>query len=317
MQPKRIEILGVPVDCVNMKQAVEAVDAFIQTGRRASIIAINPEKIIAAHKSPVLMEAIQNAGLLIPDGVGVVLAARVLGLARLERVPGAELMPAICAAAARKHYRIFMFGASREVNLKASEVLRERYPGIQIVGNHHGYVSETDSEHLIDDINEANADLLFVALGSPRQERWINACLPKLNVKVCQGVGGTFDVIAGNVNRAPSAFRKANLEWFYRLGHPAQTPLAPNRPDPFRHVRFARKTIRRVTRFADENGRRSAVIVGKWVGAAWFWARPMVVVAISGCCAVEDRGGRRRFLRQRRGALPLGPTRPRLHPSSH
>jgi len=217
MKPKRIELLGVPADCVNMDQALEAVDNMINGNRAETVIAVNPEKIIKAQNDPALLDFLQRAGLLIPDGIGVILASRMLGLGVMERVPGSELMPAICERAPKSGYKLFLFGASPEVNQKTVEVLRERYPGIQIVGNQHGYIDDEDMPQLVQRINDSQAQLLLIALGSPKQELWMDKYLPQLNVKVCQGVGGTFDVIAGRVKRAPLLFRKAHLEWFYRL----------------------------------------------------------------------------------------------------
>jgi N-acetylglucosaminyldiphosphoundecaprenol N-acetyl-beta-D-mannosaminyltransferase len=163
------------------------------------------------------MRRLRSAGLLIPDGIGVVLAARLLGLCSMERVPGAELMPAICELAADKGYRVFLFGASPEVNHRTREVLTDEYPGIQIVGNQDGYITEEGMAGLIEHINSARTQILFIALGSPKQELWMEEYLPQLDIRVCQGVGGTFDVIAGHVRRAPLIFRRMHLEWFYRL----------------------------------------------------------------------------------------------------
>lgn len=217
MRPQRIEVLGVPVDCVNMRESLEIIDRMMAGEKAEAVIAVNPEKVIKAQGDQVLLARLRQAGLLIPDGIGLVLAARMLGLGRMERVPGSELMPAICAMAARKSYRIFLYGAAPDVNRKAREVLAERYPGIQIAGGRDGYVKDEEMPNLIDEINASAAQILFIALGSPKQELWMEKYLPQLNVKICQGVGGTFDVIAGKVKRAPLIFRKMQLEWFYRL----------------------------------------------------------------------------------------------------
>jgi N-acetylglucosaminyldiphosphoundecaprenol N-acetyl-beta-D-mannosaminyltransferase len=217
MKPKRIEVLGVPVDCVNMRQSVEIVDHMMAGNKAEAVIAVNPEKVIKAQGDAVLLTRLRQAGLLIPDGIGLVAAARLLGLGSMERVPGSELMPAICEMAAKKGYKVYLFGAASDVNQRAREVLRERFPGILIAGGRDGYVKEEEMPQFIDEINASGAQILFVALGSPRQELWMEKYLPQLNVKVCQGVGGTFDVIAGKVKRAPLAFRKMHLEWFYRL----------------------------------------------------------------------------------------------------
>jgi N-acetylglucosaminyldiphosphoundecaprenol N-acetyl-beta-D-mannosaminyltransferase len=217
MKPKRIKILGVPVDCVNMAEAVTAVDAMVAGDSPQAIIANNPEKVIKAQSDAGLLRQLENTGLLIPDGIGIVLAARILGLARMERVPGSELMPAICKLAEDKGYRVFLFGANPEVNQKTREVLLQRYPGLQIVGNRDGYVADSDMLSVVQEINLSKAEILFIALGSPKQELWMEEYLPRLDVRVCQGVGGTFDVIAGHVKRAPRIFRQLHLEWFYRL----------------------------------------------------------------------------------------------------
>lgn len=217
MKTKRIEILGVPTDCVDMAQAIEEVETMIAGNRPEAIIAVNPEKVIKARGDSLLLGQLRRAGLLIPDGIGVVAAARLLRLGRMGRVPGSELMPAICERAAMRGYRVFLFGASPEVNRKTVEVLGQRYPGLKIVGHQHGYLGEEEMPALVDRINSSGAEILFIALGSPKQELWIDRYLPQLRVKVCQGVGGTFDVLAGRVKRAPASFRKLHLEWFYRL----------------------------------------------------------------------------------------------------
>ncbi|HTN42234.1 MAG TPA: WecB/TagA/CpsF family glycosyltransferase [Nitrospiria bacterium] len=217
MRPKRIELLGVPLDCVDLPLALSAVEEMMRDDRPGMVIAVNPEKVIKAIKSPVLLDPLREARLLIPDGIGVVMAARLLGLGRMKRVPGSELMPAICERAARKGYRVFLFGGGPEVNRDTMDALRRRFPGIQIVGGQHGYLKEEEMPGLIDRINASKAEVLFVALGSPKQEIWMKRYLPRLNIKVCQGVGGTFDVLAGRVKRAPAVIRKVHLEWLYRL----------------------------------------------------------------------------------------------------
>jgi N-acetylglucosaminyldiphosphoundecaprenol N-acetyl-beta-D-mannosaminyltransferase len=215
--PTRVEVLGVPVDCVDMGQALDTVDAMIAGDRPQTGLAVNPEKVIVAQGDEGALQSLQHAGLLIPDGIGVVFAVRFLTGREINRVPGSELMPAICARAEEKGYRVFLYGAAPDVNEKAVEVLKSHYPGLQVAGRQHGYLEEGGMPALIQAINASQADVLFVALGSPRQEIWMAKYLPQLEVKVCQGVGGTFDVLAGRVKRAPAIFRKFHLEWFYRL----------------------------------------------------------------------------------------------------
>ncbi len=215
--PIRVEVLGVPVDCVDMGQALDAVDTMIAGDRPQTVLAVNPEKVITAQGDDGIARSLQQAGLLIPDGIGIVFAVRFLTGREINRVPGAELMPRICERAVEKGYRVFLYGGAPDVSEKVVEVLKNRYPGLQVAGNQHGYLEEANMPDLIRAINASKADVLFVALGSPRQERWMAKYMSQLNVKVCQGVGGTFDVLIGRVKRAPVIFRKLNLEWFYRL----------------------------------------------------------------------------------------------------
>jgi N-acetylglucosaminyldiphosphoundecaprenol N-acetyl-beta-D-mannosaminyltransferase len=222
MNNERIDIFGVPVDVVDFPRALATVDDILRGDGGGFIAAVNPEKIMRARDDARLLQALKSAKLLIPDGIGVVWAARWLGLGCPSRVPGADLMPAICEIGAAQGRNVFLFGASPEVNEKVARILPERYPGLRIAGFQHGYVREPDMPKLVADINASRAEILFVALGSPRQEFWMMQHAPELSVKVCQGVGGSFDVIAGKVRRAPALFRRMHLEWFYRLAREPQ-----------------------------------------------------------------------------------------------
>jgi N-acetylglucosaminyldiphosphoundecaprenol N-acetyl-beta-D-mannosaminyltransferase len=217
MKPKRVEVLGVPVDCVTMAQAIEWAETMVTGHTPQTVVAVNPEKVMKASQDPYLLQHLRSAGLLIPDGIGVVLAVRLFEQGLLQRVPGSELMPNLCELAAAKGYRVFLFGASPEVIPRTAEVLEQRFPGLNIVGAQHGYVKDDGMSAVISSINAAQPDFLFIALGSPKQELWMARYVPLLKVKVCQGVGGTFDVIAGRVKRAPLLFRSMHLEWLYRL----------------------------------------------------------------------------------------------------
>lgn len=208
-----------PVDCVTMEEALSFADYWISGAANGcgTVLAVNPEKVTLAGKDTALRGSLSAATLLIPDGIGVVWAVHVLGLGRMTRVAGSEFMPKLCALAAEKGYGIFLYGARPDVNEAAAARLVERYPGLRILGRQHGYMPEAEMSSLIERINESGADILFVALGSPKQEAWIAQHRHALGVKLCQGVGGTFDVIAGRVDRAPPLFLRLNLEWLYRL----------------------------------------------------------------------------------------------------
>ncbi len=172
---------------------------------------------MAARNNPLLLTQLEQAALLLPDGIGVVLAARLLGAQRMERVPGSEFMPALCELAQRKGLSVFLFGGTERVNEKAAARLKAQFPRLVVAGRRNGYVEPANMDDLVRSINDSGASILFLALGSPKQELWIAEFGPRLTVKICQGVGGTFDVIAGEVKRAPSLFRRFHLEWFYRL----------------------------------------------------------------------------------------------------
>ncbi len=214
---RRVKVVGVSVDCVDMPGALAAIDELIEAGRPRAVLAVNPEKVMFAHRDPALFAALEAAGLLIPDGIGVVLAARLLRGARLERVTGVDLMLELCAHAAERGYKLYLYGARPESNRQAVAELRRRHPGIRIVGHRDGYTRPEDMPALIEDINASGADILFVGLGSPRQELWIHEHLAALRVPVCQGVGGSLDVVAGRIRRAPRFVRRFYLEWLYRL----------------------------------------------------------------------------------------------------
>lgn len=215
----RKEILGCPVDAVDMRSALEFIAEAIKTRTIPGfVLAVNPEKVFVLRQDAFLKRFFCDASLLIPDGIGMVKALRVLHGVKTLRVPGADLMQNICAEAPERGYRIFIYGSSEEVNSRACEVLRERYPGIRIVGRANGFVKPDEMSMLINKINASNADILFVAMGSPKQEKWMSKYAGELTtVKICQGIGGTLDTIVGTVKRAPLTWQKLGLEWFYRL----------------------------------------------------------------------------------------------------
>ena len=151
------------------------------------------------------------------DGAGVLWAAKVLDLPLRERVPGVDLTQAICEMAAREGYGVYFLGAAPGVAEKAAAVLRGRFPGLRVVGTHDGYFPPEEEERLVEEIRAARPDVLFVALGMPKQEQWIRKHQERLGVPVLMGVGGSFDVISGNLPRAPQWMQNFGLEWLYRV----------------------------------------------------------------------------------------------------
>src|SRR5256886_5129340 len=171
--------------------------------------------LVRAARDEQVRRALSNAALVIADGAGVVLAARILGRPVFARVPGVELVQELCARAAIEKWRVFLLGAAPGVAADAADVLRQRYPGLQVAGVIHGYFA--DDSTVIKEIRQAKPDLMFVALGFPRQDLWIASHRDRLGVPVCIGVGGTLDVLAGRGRRAPRLIPQNRLEWGFRL----------------------------------------------------------------------------------------------------
>jgi N-acetylglucosaminyldiphosphoundecaprenol N-acetyl-beta-D-mannosaminyltransferase len=200
-----------------MPKALELVDRLVKGEKlRNTIFAINARKIISLDNDISLKTFFENSALIIADGIGVVWAVRWLLGKVLRRITGVDLMLNICRKAAEKGYKIFILGAKEEVNSAAVEKLKSIYPGLPIVGRSNGYIPKEQFSELTKKINCSGAEILFLALGSPKQEKFLQEYLPQLNVKICQGIGGTLDVISGTKKRAPLFFQKIGLEWLHR-----------------------------------------------------------------------------------------------------
>lgn len=208
-------ILGVDVTTKNYEQLEKCVVEDIEKKKQSFIVAINPEKVMTARKDETLKNMLNHTTYQIPDGMGIVLASKLKKGNIKSRVTGIDMMMKNCEIAFKYNKSIFLYGAKPGVALTAKEELEKQYPGIKIVGVIDGY--EKDQNKILSDINSAKPDFLFVALGSPKQEYWIVENMKKLNVSIFQGVGGSFDVLSGNIKRAPKFFQKTGLEWFYRL----------------------------------------------------------------------------------------------------
>ncbi|WP_188206916.1 WecB/TagA/CpsF family glycosyltransferase [Alkalibacillus aidingensis] len=207
--------LGVNVSPFTYEQILEGIEQKIDQKDQATIFAVNPEKIMKAKNDHHLRQLLNQATFQIPDGIGVILASKLHRGNITSRVTGVDLAEKLLAKANEQGYRVYFYGAKEEVGQKMQKKLTERFPDLKIAGYSNGY--RDDSSELIQDINEAKPHMLFVALGSPKQEEWISKHKDELNVNVIQGVGGTFDVLAGEVKRAPAITQKLGIEWLYRL----------------------------------------------------------------------------------------------------
>ncbi|MEK4027759.1 WecB/TagA/CpsF family glycosyltransferase [Pseudobacillus sp. FSL P4-0506] len=210
------QYLGVSVSPYTYEQIIADLKKRIANGEQSTVIAVNPEKVMTAGRDPLVKELINNSTYQIADGIGMIIASKLKKGQLRERVTGVDMMGRLLQFAADEGHSVFFYGAKEEVVRTAKEKLEEKIPSLRVAGYANGYVQ--DQEALVKQIRESGAALLFVALGSPRQELWIKENMPKLpNVKVFQGVGGSFDVYSGKVKRAPAFYRKFGLEWLYRL----------------------------------------------------------------------------------------------------
>ncbi len=212
-----IHILGVKIDNVNMDQAEEQVWSWLEMegGGNHMIVTPNPEILYRAYHDSAYRDVLNSADLTLPDGIGVVYGAKILGTPLQERVPGYELCCRILKGLEQHGKRVFLLGGKPGVAQLAARKVVERYPGASVAGVCDGYFK--DDQAVIEQINQSGADFLMVCMGFPRQEHWIYQYKDQLKVKASIGAGGSVDVLAGTVKRAPAFFCKTGLEWFYRL----------------------------------------------------------------------------------------------------
>ena len=210
----RIDILGVGFDAVTKDEALARCLA-IAARDKGYVATPNPEIIWRCRHDTAASEAVNGATLVVADGIGVIYGAKILGKPIENRIPGIDLAAAVMESMARNGMTLFLLGAKPGVAEKAAENLKKDYKGLKIVGTHDGYFK--DDAPVLEQINAVKPDVIFVCLGSPRQEQWARDNLPKLDAHLCMCLGGSLDVFSGNVERAPKIFQKLGLEWFYRL----------------------------------------------------------------------------------------------------
>ena len=216
MSLKQAEILGVNVNSLTMVQAVEKVQQFIDERKNALVATANAVMLMRATQDEELKHILNSADLVVPDGAGTVWAANYLGVEMPERVAGYDLAQELMREAPGRGDRIYFFGSAPGVAESAREKAMELYPGIKIVGTRNGFFSEADEPEIIAEIKAARPDILLAALGVPKQEKWLYKYRQALQVPVAIGVGGTLDVMAGVMQRAPLWMQKAKLEWLFR-----------------------------------------------------------------------------------------------------
>ena len=211
----RIDVMGVGFDSLTIEEAVAKAKTLMAERRAAYVVTPNPEIVMVCREQPEAMEAVQAADLVLPDGIGVIYGARILGTPLKSKLPGIDFISALMEDISKQGKRVFLLGAKPGVAETAGERLAARYPGLVIVGTQDGYFK--DDAPVVEAVNAAQADLLLVCLGAPKQELWMRRNQSRLNVGLMAGLGGSLDVFAGTVKRAPKAFQKLGLEWLYRL----------------------------------------------------------------------------------------------------
>ena len=218
---ERVDILGVLVDGVDFAQTLAQIGRWIDddepTRSVRQICTVNPEFVIEARKSAAFAAVLSRADLCVPDGAGILWAANLLGVPMHERVTGSDGIYRICEIAAERGWRVYFLGAAPGVAAAAAAVLQKRYAALQVAGTYSGSPHDVEWSEIAQRLEEAQADLLFVAFGHPRQDLWIDQHREALPVKVAMGVGGAFDFAAGVKPRAPLWLQRLKLEWLYRL----------------------------------------------------------------------------------------------------
>lgn len=215
--PSSMEILGVRIHDVTSRETIGEMTRMMTSGGKGQIAAVNPEVIMRARTDPHFLAVLNNVTLAIPDGIGVLYGARILGGRLRERVAGVDVVENFARVAAGEGYSVFLLGGAPGVADRAAAVLTTKYPGLRVAGVHAGSPSPSEEAEICDLINAAGPDALFVAYGAPKQELWIARNIERLNVRLAMSVGGTFDFIAGETTRAPSWVREIGFEWLHRL----------------------------------------------------------------------------------------------------
>jgi N-acetylglucosaminyldiphosphoundecaprenol N-acetyl-beta-D-mannosaminyltransferase len=214
-----IAILGVRVSNVDVPESLAIIEDLIESAPSHQVATVNTEFVMAAQKDAEFKAIINAAALALPDGIGLLWAARFLGHPLRERVTGVDTVQRVAGLAARKGYRLFLLGAAEGVADLCAQRLSNQYPNLQIVGTYSGSPAAEEEDEIVALVKQARPDVLFVAYGAPQQDKWIARNLERLGVPLAMGVGGAFDFMAGVAARAPRWVQQSGLEWLHRLYH--------------------------------------------------------------------------------------------------
>ena len=213
----RVTILNTLIDVLTMKETVDLVEQYVNTKTPLHLMGVNADKINEVNRNERMKQIVNSCGIINADGASVIMASKYLNKPLPERVAGVDLMQHLVALSANKNYTIYLLGAKQEVVTKTAKVLKEKYPTLKIVGVRNGYFKEDQWTEIYEEISNANPDFVFVGITSPIKEYLIEFLQSKGSKAVYMGVGGSFDVISGNIPRAPLWMQKCNLEWLFRV----------------------------------------------------------------------------------------------------
>lgn len=213
----RVKILGVPMDLIDSGQAMALFEEKFPEPGLTMIVTPNPEIVLAANKDESLKTLISGADIILPDGVGLLYASKIIGHPLKERVTGIDFLMDILEYLEKNGKSVFFFGSKPGVARDAARNLQKKYPELKVAGTRNGYFKPEEEEEIVREINESGADFLCVALGAPKQEQFIEKYRKELRCGGAIGVGGSLDVFSGNLKRAPEFYRNHGLEWLYRL----------------------------------------------------------------------------------------------------
>ena len=214
---KRIQILNTTIDVLDFQQTIELVEKYVKKKVPLHLMGVNSDKINELNKNERLKQIVNSCGIINADGASVIKASRYLGKKLPERVAGIDLMQSLVQLSSEKGYSVYLLGAKQEVVEKTADVLKNNYPNLKLVGIHNGYFKETDWQSISHEIKQCSPDFVFVGITSPMKEYLIEFLQDEGINSVFMGVGGSFDVISGNIPRAPKWMQKAGLEWFFRV----------------------------------------------------------------------------------------------------
>jgi N-acetylglucosaminyldiphosphoundecaprenol N-acetyl-beta-D-mannosaminyltransferase len=213
----RVHFLGIPIDILTMAETADCAIKAMRTRERTQHVAINVAKLVKARSDKTLQNDLIGSDIVGVDGMGIILGLRLTGVKISERVPGIDLMERVLGLCAVEGFRPFFLGATAQVVQKAADNVRQRFPKLQFAGLHDGYFSPEQEPDIVKLIRASGADCLFIGIPTPHKERFLNKYRDDLKVPFIMGVGGSFDVIAGKVTRAPMWMQTSGLEWLYRI----------------------------------------------------------------------------------------------------